>query len=61
MHDGVTLTQKCEVGATIREVLKTLHIHPSTVLAVHEGVIVPHDSRIESEIRIETVIVSSGG
>jgi len=38
-----------------------LGIHPSTVLAVHDGTIVPHTTMISQDVEIELVVVSSGG
>ena len=45
----------------ISEVLERLGIPASTVLAVHGDTIVPHTSRIESDLRLELIVVSSGG
>ena len=45
----------------ISEVLLELGIHASTVLAVHEDTIVPHNSRIDGDIELELITVSSGG
>jgi sulfur carrier protein ThiS len=42
-------------------VLDALDIAPSTVLAVHDGTIVPHDSKINGDIHLELITVSSGG
>jgi len=42
-------------------VLKELDIHASTVLAVYDDTIVPHNSVIEGDLKLELVIVSSGG
>tara|TARA_B100000949_G_C14200779_1_gene415904 strand:+ start:846 stop:1046 length:201 start_codon:yes stop_codon:yes gene_type:complete len=60
-HEGEEHSVEVDDGATIRKVLELLDIPPSTVLAIHDGVIVPHDSRITSDISIELVVVSSGG
>ena len=46
---------------SINEVLERLDIPSSTVLAVHKDVIVPHTSTIGADIRLELVVVSSGG
>jgi len=43
------------------ELLERLGIPSSTVLAVHGDTIVPHTSRIESDISLELIVVSSGG
>jgi len=60
-HEGEGHSVEVDDGATIRKVLELLDVPPSTVLAIHDGVIVPHDSRITSDISIELVVVSSGG
>ena len=60
-HDGGTRVVEVDEGSSIRDVLTTIDIPPSTVLAVHEGTIVPHDSRITADIRLELITVSSGG
>tara|TARA_B100001013_G_scaffold338977_1_gene260474 strand:- start:212 stop:412 length:201 start_codon:yes stop_codon:yes gene_type:complete len=60
-HEGEEHSVEVDDGATIRKVLELLDIPPSTVLAIHDGIIVPHDSRITSDISIELVVVSSGG
>ena len=60
-HEGEEHAVEVDDGATIRKVLELLDVPPSTVLAIHDGVIVPHDSRITSDISIELVVVSSGG
>ncbi len=60
-HDDKTHSVECDEGIRIRELLVKLDIHPSTVLAVHDGIIVPHDSQLNSDVSLELVIVSSGG
>jgi len=60
-HEGEEHSVEVDEGATIRDVLGILDVPPSTVLAIHEGVIVPHDSRITADISIELIVVSSGG
>ena len=60
-HDGETLSVESERPITILELLERLGIPPSTVLAVHGETIVPHTSRIESDISLELIVVSSGG
>ena len=60
-HEGEQHSVEVDDGVTIRKVLELLDVPPSTVLAIHDGVIVPHDSRITSDISIELVVVSSGG
>ena len=60
-HDGEVLSVESEGPLTISEVLERLGIPSSTVLAVHGATIVPHTSRIESDLRLELIVVSSGG
>ena len=60
-HEGEEHSVEVDGGATIRDVLGILDVPPSTVLAIHEGVIVPHDSRITADISIELIAGSSGG
>ena len=60
-HEGEEHSVEVDEGATIRDVLDVLDVPPSTVLAIHDGVIVPHDSRITADISIELIVVSSGG
>lgn len=60
-HDDKTQSVECDEGLTIRELLVKLDIHPSTVLAVHDGTIVPHDSQLNSDVSLELITVSSGG
>jgi len=61
IHEGETEEHRCEEGLLISELLEKMEIHPSTVLAVHEGVIVPHDSQLNGDLTLELIIVSSGG
>ena len=60
-YEGEELHFESDAPVTINEVLGGLGIAPSTVLAVHEGAIVPHTSIIKSDLSIELVVVSSGG
>ncbi|MEE3113366.1 MAG: hypothetical protein VX303_00375 [Candidatus Thermoplasmatota archaeon] len=60
-HQGETLAIDAESPITINEVLERLGIPSSTVLAVHDDVIVPHTSVISADLRLELVVVSSGG
>ncbi|MDP6562308.1 MAG: hypothetical protein QF377_00880 [Candidatus Thalassarchaeum sp.] len=60
-HDGETLSVESGESITILELLERLGIPSSTVLAVHGDTIVPHTSRIESDISLELIVVSSGG
>ena len=61
VHGGENIFHDCEEGLTIREILDMIEIHPSTVLAVHDGVIVPHDSQLNGDVTLELITVSSGG
>jgi sulfur carrier protein ThiS len=60
-HDDKTQSIECDEGINIREVLAKLDIQPSTVLAVHDGIIIPHDSQLNSDVSLELITVSSGG
>ena len=60
-HQGETRSVDAESPITINEVLERLGISSSTVLAVHDDVIVPHTSVISADLRLELVVVSSGG
>ena len=60
-HDGEALSVESEGPITISELLEKLGIPSSTVLAVHGDTIVPHTSRIESDVSLELIVVSSGG
>ena len=60
-HGDVTHKVDLDEGSTIRDALDALDIAPSTVLAVHDGTIVPHDSKINGDISLELITVSSGG
>ena len=60
-HLGELLHVESSEPISIGEALGRLGIPTSTVLAVHEGVILPHTSMIKSDFRIELVVVSSGG
>ncbi len=60
-HDGEAISVESEGPITISELLGKLGIPSSTVLAVHGDTIVPHTSRIKSDISLELIVVSSGG
>jgi sulfur carrier protein ThiS len=49
------------VPSTISTILNELDIPSSTVLAVYDDSIVPHSSTISEDIKIELIVVSSGG
>ena len=59
-HQGETHSVDAGPPITINEVLERLGIPSSTVLAVHDDVIVPHTSVISADLRLELVVVSSG-
>ena len=52
---------ECAVGITVFDAILQTSIHPSTVLAVHDGSVVPQNTTIHEDIEIELIIVSSGG
>ena len=60
-HTGQVLVVESESPLTVSEILNSLDIPPSTVLAVFEDTIVPHTSLINDDIRLDLVVVSSGG
>ena len=60
-HDSQEHVLQFPQPVLISEVLQKLGIHASTVLAVHDDTIVPHNSKIDGDIEIELITVSSGG
>ena len=60
-HTGQVLVVESESPLTVSEILSSLDIPPSTVLAVFEDTLVPHTSLINDDIRLDLVVVSSGG
>ena len=58
--DGMVEVE-CESGTTVRGAIQKTSIHPSTVLAVHDGAVIPQNTKIHKEVEIELIIVSSGG
>ena len=58
---GEVFSLESKAPLSINQILSKLEIPPSTVLAVYDGTILPHTSVIESDIRLELIIVSSGG
>ncbi|MDC0212917.1 hypothetical protein OAK49_03980 [Euryarchaeota archaeon] len=60
-HTGQVLVVESESPLTVSEILNSLDIPPSTVLAVFEDTIVPHTSLINDDIRLDLIVVSSGG
>ncbi len=59
--DGVTHDVEVEAGVTIDKVLDKIGVLPSTVLVTHQEKIVPHSTKINSDVELGTIIVSSGG
>tara|TARA_Y100001933_G_C18728913_1_gene450768 strand:- start:399 stop:599 length:201 start_codon:yes stop_codon:yes gene_type:complete len=60
-HEGKSLEVESSKPITISEVLEKLEIPPSTVLAVQGQTILPHTSLIKDDVKLELVVVSSGG
>ena len=60
-HTGQVLVVESESPLTVSEILNSLDIPPSTVLAVFEDTIVPHTSLINDDIRLDLIVGSSGG
>jgi len=61
VYENKSLIFESEVPSTISTILNELDIPSSTVLAVYEDSIVPHSSTISEDIKIELIVVSSGG
>jgi len=61
LHSGQELVVESEGPLLVSEILSSLDIPPSTVLAVFEDTIVPHTSLINDDIRLDLIVVSSGG
>ena len=59
--EGVVHTVEVEEGITIDKILDKVGVLPSTVLVTHEDKIVPHSTKINSDVELGTIIVSSGG
>lgn len=59
--EGVVHDVEVEEGITIDRILDKIGVLPSTVLVTHEDRIVPHSTRINSDVKLGTIIVSSGG
>ena len=49
------------VPVSVSEVLERIDVSPSTVLAIHDETIIPHTSMINGDIKLELIVVSSGG
>ena len=61
VYENGSLIFESEVPTTISTILNELDIPSSTVLAVYNDTIVPHSSTISEDIKIELIVVSSGG
>ncbi len=61
VYENESLIFESEVSTTISTILNKLDIPSSTVLAVYNDTIVPHSSTISEDIKIELIVVSSGG
>jgi sulfur carrier protein ThiS len=61
VYENESLIFVSEVPTTISTILNELDIPSSTVLAVYNDTIVPHSSTISEDIKIELIVVSSGG
>ena len=59
--EGVIHDVKVEEGITIDKILDKIGVLPSTVLVTHKDKIVPHSPKINSDVELGTIIVSSGG
>tara|TARA_Y100000589_G_scaffold39093_1_gene32781 strand:+ start:1598 stop:1798 length:201 start_codon:yes stop_codon:yes gene_type:complete len=59
--EGVIHDVEVEEGITIDKILDKIGVLPSTVLVTHEDQIVPHSTKINSDVELGTIIVSSGG
>lgn len=60
-YEGESLEVESSKPITINDVLEKLEIPPSTVLAVQGQTILPHTSLIKDDVKLELVVVSSGG
>ena len=50
-----------DVGATVKDALDAVGIHPSTVIVSHLDVVLPHTTILNGDVALELTIVSSGG
>ena len=57
-HTGQVLVVESESPLTVSEILNSLDIPPSTVLAVYDDTLVPHTSKINADIRLECIVGS---
>lgn len=61
IYENDNLIFESDSPTTISSILTELDIPSSTVLAVFNDTIVPHSSIINEDLKIELVVVSSGG
>ncbi len=61
IYENDNLIFESESPTTISSILTELDIPSSTVLAVFNDTLVPHSSIINEDLKIELVVVSSGG
>ncbi len=61
VYQNDSLFFESETPATISSILTELDIPSSTVLAVFNDSIIPNSSTISEDIKIELIVVSSGG
>ena len=59
--EGMMHDVEAEEGTTIDKILDKIGVLPSTVLVTHGEKIVPHSTKINSDVELSTIIVSSGG
>ena len=57
-HNGAV---QCGSGTTVRSALGEAGILASTVIVSHEGVVLPHATKLTSDISLLVTTVSSGG
>ena len=50
-----------DVGATVKDALDAVGIHPSTVIVSHQDVVLPHTTILNGDVALDLTIVSSGG
>jgi sulfur carrier protein ThiS len=46
---------------SVNELLRRVGLQPSTVLVATGGTVIPHTTLIKSDVKLEGIIVSSGG
>lgn len=61
LSEGEKVVVESTSPLTIAAALSQTPIHPSTVLTVFEGTVVPHTTLVKEDVTLELIIVSSGG